>query len=467
MMPNVFLVQTESSYPASSYPARDDALSGAFRALWQAWGLDRDNPFQQWVAPGGRVVIKPNWVMDFHPHGHGLDALITHSALLGHVVEAAARALDGRGTVVIGDAPLQRCDFAALLERSGVGEVVREAKRRYPALEILIEDWRLTVLEEAGGRRAAGSSADLAAGKYVLMDLARDSFLEEIADYADRFRVTCYKPSLMGAHHRPGKHEYLVTRRVFEADLLVNLPKMKTHLKAGLTGALKNLVGINGHKEYLPHHIQGSYFDGGDNYCTSNRFARRLEALDDRYWEEPGRLSRFKRGLYRAARRLLWLASRLTGGDGISGASWSGNETIWRMTLDLNHLLYFSPASPKRVISILDGVIAGEGEGPLTPSPRPLGLLIAGENPAYVDAVAAKLMGYTIARVPTVYHALNHRRSRFAGPDLRGWAVTRVAEGQAPERVPFEDLPNLGFVKPRHWERAEARKSGVDSSAES
>jgi uncharacterized protein (DUF362 family) len=462
MKPDVFLVQTESSYPTSVYPTEDDALARAVRALWVAWGLNADNPFKGWVAPGGRVVIKPNWVMDFNPTGQGLDSLVTHPALLGHVVEAAARALDGRGTIVIGDAPLQRCDFAALLERNRVHEVVRAAKQRHPELDVLVEDWRLTLLNRdrllGPEQQARDGYADLSANNYVLMDLAKDSFLDEIADYADGFRVTCYRPSLMGEHHRPGKHEYLVTRRVFEADLLINLPKMKTHIKAGLTGALKNLVGINGHKEYLPHHIRGSYFDGGDCYCTSNPFARRYETLYDRYWEEQGRFSRFKRGLYRAAMRLLWLAARVTGGDGISAASWSGNETIWRMTLDLNHLLYFSARSPKRVISILDGIVAGEGEGPLTPTPKPLGLLIAGANPAYVDAVAARLMGYSVARVPTVYHALYHRHSRFAGPDVRGWSVTRVAAGEQPEPVPFEQLPDLEFIKPKHWERAQARR---------
>ncbi len=460
--PDAFLVRTDAFYPPSVYPAGDNALSRALRALWLAWGLDGDNPFGAWVTPGGRVVIKPNWVMDFNPAGHGLDSLVTHPALLGHMVELAARALGGRGTVVLGDAPLQRCDFAALLERNRVNEVVREARRRHPGLDVVVEDWRLTLLNRGGGlgpeQQARDGYADLLAANYVLIDLAKDSFLEEIADYADRFRVTCYRPSLMGEHHRPGKHEYLVTKRVFEADLLINLPKMKTHIKAGLTGALKNLVGINGHKEYLPHHIRGSYFDGGDNYCTSNAFARRYETLYDRYWEDQAELSPLKRGLYRAALRLLWLAARVTGGDGISAASWSGNETIWRMTLDLNHLLYFSARSPKRVISVLDGIIAGEGEGPLTPTPKPLGLLIAGENPAYVDAVAAKLMGYSVARVPTVYHALYHRNSRFAGPDVRGWSVTEVADGSEPEPIPFDRLPDLEFIKPRHWERAQAKR---------
>ena len=39
-----------------------------------------------------------------------------------------------------------------------------------------------------------------------------------------------------------GKNAY-VAQEVFEADMLINLPKMKTHFEAGMTGCLKNLIG--------------------------------------------------------------------------------------------------------------------------------------------------------------------------------------------------------------------------------
>jgi uncharacterized protein (DUF362 family) len=58
----------------------------------------------------------------------------------------------------------------------------------------------------------------------------------------------------MAKTHHPGVHQYLVAKEVIEADIIINLPKLKTHRKAGVTCALKNLIGINGNKEYLPHH---------------------------------------------------------------------------------------------------------------------------------------------------------------------------------------------------------------------
>ena len=166
--------------------------------------------------------------------------------------------------------------------------------------------------------------------------------------------MTCYAPQQMAAHHRKGKHEYLVTRRVFDADLMINLPKMKTHIKAGLTGALKNLVGINGHKEFLPHHMMGSSEGGGDCYYKGHRLRNWYDAAYDRLWNRYEQLSESRRRIGILMLAGLWRASRTLTGDTTSAGSWHGNETIWRMTLDLNHLLYFGQGAPGQIISIVD-----------------------------------------------------------------------------------------------------------------
>ena len=75
-----------------------------------------------------------------------------------------------------------------------------------------------------------------------------------------------YDHRLMNRRHSQGKHQYLVSNSVLSADFIINVPKLKTHIKAGITGALKNLVGINGHKEFLPHHVNGWPGSGGDQY---------------------------------------------------------------------------------------------------------------------------------------------------------------------------------------------------------
>ncbi|WP_242393335.1 DUF362 domain-containing protein [Anaeromyxobacter oryzisoli] len=466
MTPDVHVVRaSEARYPAFPYSRHGGPVAAALGKLFESWGRDPENPFGDLVGPGARIVIKPNWVRHANPLGFDLDSLVTHTSLLQLLVEHAATALEGEGTVVIGDAPVQGCDFAELRARCRIDEAMAGLRQRHPKLDLRICDWRLTTLAPPGagglsrGRQALRPDHDESAARdYRLVDLGERSFLEDLSDHSDRFRVTMYRPSEMQRHHRPGKHEYLVRKDVFGADLLVNVPKMKTHIKAGLTGALKNLVGINGHKEFLPHHIRGAYAAGGDCYAEGGRLQELYDAMYDFTWERYAELSSLGRTALDGALRVV---SRLARTSRTGAGSWSGNETIWRTTLDLNRILYFSPDSPAHVITIVDGIVAGQGEGPLTPTPHPAGVLVGGENPALVDAVLARMMGYTIARIPAVYHGLFHRNSPFAVAEGLRFPVTLGRD-----RVSLEEVPALGFVLPKNWERAgspaarEARRSG-------
>jgi hypothetical protein len=177
------------------------------------------------------------------------------------------------------------------------------------------------------------------------------------------------------------------------------------------------------------------------------------DAAYDKFWTHYGNLPETGRKAGTLLLAALWRASRIMTRDTTAAGSWYGNETIWRMTLDLNHLLYFGPRAPRKVISIVDGIVAGEGEGPLSPSPKAAGLLVAGENPAYVDAALAALMGYNISRIPTVYHAIAHRRSRFGGDSIDPPRI-RFCDGGRVQSLALGELPNLRFVKPEHWRRA-------------
>ncbi|MBM3275745.1 MAG: DUF362 domain-containing protein [Candidatus Sericytochromatia bacterium] len=462
--PEVFVAYSSPEYLCMPFGTRGDPVLEALTRLWDLWGRDPDNPFQGWVGRGGSVLLKPNWVLHANPNGHDIESLVTHSSLLFHIADFAAIAMQGEGILVIGDAPLQGCKFETLMARARVPEMIEALKSRHPKLQVHVEDWRLTLMgggtesHRWGPDRSQGEREDYEARfarDYDLVDLGPTSFLEDIAEYSDRFRVTQYKPSRMKAHHAPGRHEYLVTSRVRTSDLVINVPKMKTHIKAGLTGAMKNLVGINGHKEYLPHHIRGSHAEGGDCYDRPNALRSLFDEAYDRFWERFAELPQGARILGHVALSLLWRASNLVARESTSAGSWSQNETIWRTTLDLNHILYFRDCSPRRVLTVVDGIVAGEGEGPLEPVPKPAGLLVAGFNPAYVDAVLAQLMGYNVSRIPTVYHAVYHRKSRFAGPSLEDFNVRLSDKSGKRREVPIRNLDDLRFEKPRYWRRAE------------
>lgn len=410
--PVVSIVKTAPSYEELS---RNGAMKNALLDLLGGLNLSKQNPFGEYVKAGQTVLIKPNWVREANPLGYDLDSLITHTVLIKEVINLLAIALGNRGKIVMADAPLQKCNFEILRQRAGIDDMLKEMKLAYPNISFVIEDWRITTLNDVHSKdKEPQKIKNDVSDSYVVYDLGKESFLEEISEYADRFRVTDYKPSLMRKHHGPGKHEYAITKRVFDVDFIINLPKMKTHMKTGITCAMKNLVGINGHKEFLPHHIKGSFLEGGDCYMAYNPLRKLYENLYDYMWENLNFLSVWKRKILIKVMRYLLLFSRI-GKENIQAGSWRGNDTIWRTVIDLNHILYFHSKKQRKVLNIVDGIIAGEKQGPLSPTPKPIGILIAGENPAYIDAVAAKMMGYNIFRIPMIYNAIYSRRSKFGG----------------------------------------------------
>ena len=84
-----------------------------------------------------------------------------------------------------------------------------------------------------------------------------------------------------------------------------------------------------------------------------------------------------------------------------------------------------------------DAIIAGEGEGPLAPTPRPLGLLTLGASPAAVEWVHAGLMGFDPRRIPIVAHAFDRFRFPLApcAPEdvvIRGGGATAHLRRRVP-----------------------------------
>src|ERR1017187_4991615 len=109
--------------PAPSYPKVNDAAAGeidnpvsqALSRLAASLGWSSESgPFGKVVPAGARVLIKPNLVL--HQNGdtryHGpdvLNCLVTHASLIRAATEAALRT--GAAEVLVGDAPIQGCDF--------------------------------------------------------------------------------------------------------------------------------------------------------------------------------------------------------------------------------------------------------------------------------------------------------------------------------------------------------------------
>jgi hypothetical protein len=96
---------------------------------------------------------------------------------------------------------------------------------------------------------------------------------------------------------------------------------------------------------------------------------------------------------------------------------WYGNDTIWRTVLDLNLILLYGDSNgklqitkkPRQVITVGDMVIAGEKQGPIHPSPKPLGIILASNNCVVFDYVFCKIAGFEYNLIPTVKNSVNNK----------------------------------------------------------
>src|SRR5687768_16578004 len=450
---NLALVET----PIDAYREDDGAtMARALERLgsYVGWSTEGKGPLRDLIPPGARVLIKPNFVLDHNQSNGGMDPMITHQSVVKAVVNAALQT--DAAEVVVGDAPIQTCDFDALLETTGLGtwaETVQKADSRFQG----VKDFRRTTAQYVNSVRVAEENK-LPEENFVLFDLASESLLEPITDEKDDFRVTCYDPRLMAKTHGKGRHRYLVARDVLDADVVINLPKLKTHKKAGITCALKNLIGINGNKEYLPHHRLGGSNLGGDCYPGDSRVKRMLEyAADQQNQSDSDKVGRAWNVVATQLNRVLHLMGDNLGIEG----SWSGNDTIWRTGLDLNRILLYGEVdgsmafSPRRrVIHLADAIVAGQGDGPLSPLPLPLGLLFAGNNAACMDWFGARLLGYDAQLVPIVREAFGNFRwpistSQPNDITLMGdWGTGNI------DKVMVKELPPI--IHPAGWRDAAA-----------
>jgi uncharacterized protein (DUF362 family) len=429
------------------------AVRGALRALGldaARFGTPAWNPLGDLVPRGARIVLKPNFIRHWNPAPTGsIDSVITHGSVLRAALDYAALAAGPGGSLAIAEAPQHDCDFDAIRRLVGLDEI-QDCYAREVGVAVEVIDLRREAVEYRDGVIVARRALPGDPRGYRLVDLgARSAFCGSGLD-PRRFRGADYDSGPTTAHHEGGRHEYLLAESVLGADLVVNLPKLKTHKKTGVTLALKNLVGINGDKNLLPHHCAGSPRAGGDEFPGEGWLDRARGAGVE---AARGILRRGRgAGLLRAVRRLETAAR---GEAFVRSGNWWGNQTTWRMCLDLNRAFYYSDArgarfeadTPvRRALHLIDGIVAGEAEGPLAPSDRPLGVVAAATDPLALDLVCVRLMGFDEQRVPKLREALAATGHPIGA--VRSAADVRVLEADAEGRPRELSLAELAPERP-------------------
>lgn len=378
------------------------------------FGLPCWNPLKEYIKPGNTVLLKPNIVLhENHIRHYGLDCVITNGSIIRAVCDYVYKALEGCGKIIIADAPVQACDFKKAIKYMGLVEIQKFYMDYGFNIEIIDFRQEQAIINKRGRITGIKKLPGDPRG-YTNVDLKKISMLDELSDDYESFRVTNYDPARMMAHHNKHTHEYLIPNSVLKADVVINLPKPKTHRKAGITGAMKNLVGINGSKDWLPHHRRGSLSEGGDEYLHKDVFKKIHTFLQEKIdiYSINGKTKRA------AFIRLIQMANGLLrksmAKDNYREGSWWGNDTIWRTICDLNRLLIYADkngnlqnTAQRKCLSILDMIISGEEDGPLRPAPKQAGIIMAGINPLAVDTVLAGIMGFDYKKIAHIKNAYN------------------------------------------------------------
>lgn len=337
---------------ADSY--RLDVIKNTMMKCFADLGFPSENPLQLTVHPGDKVFIKPNWVAsrwrESCPHKDSLYCVITHPHIIEAVTDYVAEALDGNGEIIIGDNPSIDADFSELLQFTEIEKL----KNKY-SVPVRILDLRPLVcddLKNYGKRNLMVTQNGDPAGT-VEINLGKESLLYGIDP--TRFRGVFDERDETISSHTGETQLYTYARSLYNADVYISIPKLKTHQKVGVTLNLKGLVGSISNKNQLVHWQVGYPEINGDEYPNK-------EAYD------AGMKAKVK---HRGA--------------------WPGNDTIWRMVADLYQGL---KKKERRYFSVVDGIVAGEGQGPFCPTSKFANTLIVGDDFLAVDCVSARFMGF-------------------------------------------------------------------------
>lgn len=336
---------------ADSY--RPMKVNHALNEIFRSLGMNQDNPFEGFVKPGMRVFIKPNWVASRWrkscDHIDDLYCVITHPAVIEAVADRVAQALCGEGEIIIADNPSIDADFEELMEFTGIRRL--ESKYDVPCH---IYDLRPLVCKDLKdyGKRDKMTPQPGDPNGEVEVNIGRDSLLYNVD--SSLFRGVFDEREETVAAHTGDTQLYTVAGSLYNADVYISIPKLKTHQKVGATLNLKGQVGAMTRKNQLVHWRIGSPETGGDEYP------------DRESWEKAQHAKVTHRGAH------------------------PGNDTIWRMVVDLYKSLL---TKERKYFTIIDGIMAGEGQGPFCPTSKHANVLIGGFDFLLTDIVAARYMG--------------------------------------------------------------------------
>jgi uncharacterized protein (DUF362 family) len=420
-------------------------------------GTSQWNPLRAYIRPGNKVFVLCNFVKH-NDQSHDrlrFSAKCTHGSVLRAVLDYVLLALGGQGSVAFGNAPLQSCDWPRVIRETGADRVEQFYRQQGPGmLPVRAVDLRGHVVRQS---RLGGLSLERHAedSRSVAVDLGRRSLLETFfsSHAAPKLRVLDYDPRRTERCHAPGKHVYLISREILEADVVLSLPKLKTHEKVGITCGIKGCVGTVAHKDCLAHHRLGSPSQNGDEYPNHLRLLSPLSALHEFANRSGGSwVGHVAQSADALSRKVVRRFTRSIGG------SWQGNDTCWRMAVDLARIVSFANLdghlgcqAQRQHLMITDGIVAGEGNGPLSCTPVELGYLAFADNVVCGDYANCVAMGFAPERLPMIQEAMHLQPPSLLSTPFSQWDFR--LNGRSISLAELGEAFPRAFAPPQGWRK--------------
>ncbi|MFA7419001.1 MAG: DUF362 domain-containing protein [Melioribacteraceae bacterium] len=473
---NVAISQTTSLYPeippynpCEWYPEykleeisiEPNEVYAAVRENFYLLGLDEKNygkpnwnPLGNIIKPGDTVFVKPNFVDHKHRFTDELWTVITHPSVIRAVCDYVVIALEGKGKILIGDNPHADAKFEIIKEKCHLDVLSNLYNKNELICEIVdLRYWHVPDLKYYGFKEGrVGLPGDplnaskITVGKESL--LTNRSTILFRGTYTDRFETI--------KQHLFNKHTYVVSNSILSANVYISIPKLKSHAKVGATLNIKGLIGTIAEKNALVHWCIGYPLFGGDEYPSPQKFRDYLKLYLQHLFLDllPSRVYFFLRNFFNKK----WIGrlyNRIIDTDyqkkRMLRGAWEGNETTWRMTVDVFNAVIKDCTGLRRkkgwqlkTFSVVDGIVGGDTDGPHFPNKVESKVIISGEDFIAVDAVCVRLMDFNIDIVKYLKHLLSQYRISLSEISVRSkqFDIQNFFD---------KDKGYLGFRPPYRW----------------
>jgi uncharacterized protein (DUF362 family) len=305
------------------------------------------NPLQSIIKPGNTVLVKPNLI------GH-IPGTYTRPEVIMPIIDMALAA--GAGKIYIADAGINFFETEHTLASTHYSEMARFLQGENPSIQIeavnlnRIPRWRWVSLGEDSSFYNSGYRDDEVGFDYGQSLLNHKYYLT--ADWLGK-----------SPNGKP-LGWYAISDIVLDADVVINMPKMKTHWTMIVTLSLKNLVGCT----------MASTYDHGASGTLNMARIPHCHVKDTNYFE---------------------------------------NDVSARVLQDLNKIILYCDKNgqlknsrQRKYLTVIDGIEAMEKSQTslygAKGKRRMSRLVLAGEDPVSTDMVACRAMGYDYRHIPTL-----------------------------------------------------------------